>query len=45
MIVVLDTNVIISSLLSSKCAPAEIIRRWEAGEFDVATSPVLIAEY
>lgn len=44
MIVILDTNVIISSLLSSKGAPAEIIRRWEAGEFDVATSPPLINE-
>jgi len=30
MIVVLDTNVIISSLLSAKGAPAEIIRRWAA---------------
>lgn len=44
MIVVLDTNVIVSSTLSSKGNPAEIIRRWEAGEFDVATSPALIRE-
>jgi putative PIN family toxin of toxin-antitoxin system len=44
MIVVLDTNVIISSLLSSKGAPAEIIKRWEADEFDVAISPPLIDE-
>ena len=44
MIVVLDTNVIISALLSPKGAPAEIIRRWEAGEFDVVTAPPLLAE-
>lgn len=44
MIVVLDTNVIISALLSPKGAPAEIIKRWEAGELDVVTSPPLIAE-
>ena len=44
MIVVLDTNVIISALLSPKGAPAEIINRWEAGEFDVVTSPPLLAE-
>ena len=35
MIVVLDTNVIISALLSPKGTPAEIIRRWEADEFEV----------
>jgi putative PIN family toxin of toxin-antitoxin system len=45
MIVVLDTNVIVSALLSSKGAPAEIIRRWEAGEFDVAISPPLLSEF
>ncbi len=44
MIVVLDTNVIISALLSPTGAPAEIVRRWEAGEFDAAVSPLLLAE-
>jgi putative PIN family toxin of toxin-antitoxin system len=44
MLVVLDTNVIVSSLLSTKGPPAEIIQRWEAEEFDVATSPLLLAE-
>ena len=44
MIVVLDTNVIVSSLLSSRGAPAEIVRRWEAEEFEVVTSPVLLKE-
>lgn len=44
MLIVLDTNVIISALLSSQGNPAEIIRRWEAGEFDIATSPPLLKE-
>ena len=44
MIVVLDTNVIISALLSSQGAPAEIIRRWEVGDFEVVTSSSLITE-
>ena len=44
MIVVLDTNVIVSSVLSPTGRPAEIIRRWEANEFDLATSQLLLAE-
>jgi putative PIN family toxin of toxin-antitoxin system len=44
MIVVLDTNVIVSSLLSSRGAPAEIIRGWEAEAFEVVTSPPLLEE-
>ena len=44
MLVVLDTNVIVSSLLSTKGAPAKIIGCWEAGEFDVATSVALLSE-
>ncbi|MCP4168111.1 MAG: putative toxin-antitoxin system toxin component, PIN family, partial [Chloroflexi bacterium] len=44
MIVVLDTNIIVSSVLSLEGAPAQIIRRWEADEFDVLTSPLLLAE-
>ena len=44
MIVVLDSNVIISALLSPKGAPVDIISRWEAGELDVVTSAPLIAE-
>ena len=45
MIIVLDTNVIVSATLSLKGAPAEIIRRWEAEEFEVVTSPALISEF
>jgi putative PIN family toxin of toxin-antitoxin system len=44
MLVVLDTNVFISALLSSKGAPAELIDRWEADEFGVVISPVLVNE-
>lgn len=41
---VLDPNVIISSWLSSKGAPAEIMRHWRAGAFEMVVSPALIAE-
>jgi len=44
VIVVLDTNVIVSSVLSPTGSPAEIIRRWEANEFDLVTSHPLLAE-
>jgi putative PIN family toxin of toxin-antitoxin system len=44
MIIVLDPNVIISAILSPRGNPAAIIRRWEADEFEVATSPELVKE-
>ena len=44
MIVVLDTNLIISALLSPQGTPAKIINRWEAGKFDVAVSDPLLNE-
>jgi hypothetical protein len=44
MIVVLDTNVLVSALLSSKGKAAEIVRRWESGAFEAASSPTLIQE-
>jgi len=44
MIVVLDTNVVISALLSAGGPPAQIIAHWEAGRFDVATSEPLLHE-
>ena len=44
MLVVLDTNVIVSALLSSHGPPAEIIRHWEAERFEVLTSPAMLAE-
>jgi len=44
LIVVLDTNVIISALLSAGGPPAQIIDLWEAGVFDVAISTPLFDE-
>jgi putative PIN family toxin of toxin-antitoxin system len=44
MILVLDTNVIISALISPAGPPAEIFRLWEQDRFFVASSPPLIAE-
>jgi len=44
MIVVLDTDVIISALLSQNGAPAEVIRYMEAGKITVATSGHLLNE-
>ena len=44
MNVVLDTNVLVSALLSRSGSPAEIVRRWEAGQFEVLLSPVLLLE-
>ena len=44
MIVVLDTNVIISAVLSPEGTVAEIINQWEKESFEVATSAPLIEE-
>ncbi len=44
MIIVMDTNVLVSAHLSSKGAPATIVNRWQAGDFEIAISPQLIAE-
>ena len=44
MIVVLDTNTIISALLSQKGAPHKVVEEWEAEKFDVAISAPLLDE-
>jgi putative PIN family toxin of toxin-antitoxin system len=44
MIVVLDTNLIISALLSPQGTPAKIIDLWEEDKFDVAVSAPLLNE-
>ena len=44
MRVVLDANIYISSLISSKGNPASIINRWLSGEFDVLISQPIIDE-
>jgi putative PIN family toxin of toxin-antitoxin system len=41
---VLDPNVLIASLLSRSGAPALIISRWLAGEFELVVSDALLAE-
>jgi putative PIN family toxin of toxin-antitoxin system len=40
----LDTNVIISALLSATGAPAQILRAWLDGRFELIVSPSLLAE-
>jgi len=41
---VLDVNVLISAVLSPSGAPAQIISRWLAGEFELVVSESLLAE-
>ena len=41
---VLDPNVLVSALLSRAGAPAELVRRWLAGEFELVVSEALLAE-
>lgn len=38
MRIVLDTNVLVSALLSARGAPYELLQRWEREEFTVVTS-------
>ena len=42
--VVLDANVFVSALLSPAGAPAQVLASWEAGEFDLLTSPAILEE-
>ena len=44
MILVLDTNVIVSALISPAGPPVEIFRLWEQDRFELASSPPLISE-
>jgi len=41
---VVDTNTLISGLISPLGAPAQITRRWRRGDFLLLTSPALLAE-
>ena len=41
---VLDTNVIVSALISPRGAPAEIFSAWQRGRFTYVTSPPLLDE-
>jgi len=42
---VLDTNVIISALLSPEGSPARVLRAWQEGAFELIVSPLLLAEF
>ena len=41
---VLDANVLISAILSSRGSPARLLLAWQAGEFDLVVSPKLLDE-
>lgn len=41
---VVDTNTLVSGLISPLGAPAQITRHWKRGDFLLLTSPVLLAE-
>jgi putative PIN family toxin of toxin-antitoxin system len=41
---VVDTNALVSGIISPLGAPAEIIRRWQLGDFLLITSPALLDE-
>jgi putative PIN family toxin of toxin-antitoxin system len=41
---VLDPNVLISALLSPAGSPARVLRAWDAGQFELVVSPLLLAE-
>ena len=41
---VFDPNVLISAALSPAGAPAELVRRWLGGEFELVVSPALLDE-
>ena len=41
---VIDTNTLVSGLISPQGVPAQIIGHWQAGNFLLITSPTLLAE-
>ena len=41
---VLDPNVLVSAAISERGVPAEIIRRWESGEFELVVSAEILFE-
>lgn len=41
---VLDVNVLVSALLSRRGAPAQLLTRWLAGEFELVISEALLSE-
>lgn len=41
---VLDTNVLPSAIITPRGSPAQVLRLWRAGAFELVTSPSLIEE-
>lgn len=41
---VLDPNVLVSAAISATGAPAQVVRRWLEGEFELVASPLLLEE-
>ena len=41
---ILDPNVLISTVLSCRGTPAQVLRAWLEGRFELVASPLLIAE-
>ncbi len=41
---VLDPNVLVSAAISASGAPAQVVRRWLEGEFELVASPLLLEE-
>jgi len=41
---ILDPNVLISAVLSRRGAPAQVLRAWLEGRFDLIASPLLLGE-
>ena len=41
---VLDTNILVSALITPRGTPAQIVQAWRAGRFDLVTSPPLLWE-
>jgi putative PIN family toxin of toxin-antitoxin system len=44
LLAVLDSNVLVSAALSPQGAPAELVRRWLAGDSEIVVSPKLLDE-
>ncbi len=41
---VVDTNLLVAAILSPNGAPADVVRRWLDGEFELVTCPRLLGE-
>lgn len=44
-VVLLDTNILVSALISSKSKPAKLLGHWKENKFNLVTSDVLLKEF